>query len=164
MNKVRSTIRTLLARAKASRTSEHSTDYQVLEEAAGGLEGEYRRIVTEQIRRWGVPDSCVTVDVRGDGEPKGREAFVATLVVYAWDRDAVLRLLLGLPMLEKKIRKSLESQWVGDVSRFDGLLLKMTPALQSREPTQQLRHLLVSLTGPRASHGDSEGESQSLSH
>ena len=34
-------------------------------------------------------DFAKTTDTR-------REAFVATLVVHAWDRDAVLRLLLGL--------------------------------------------------------------------
>lgn len=164
MNKVRRTIRTLLERAKGSPTSEHSTDYQVLEEAAGGLDGEYRRIVTEHIRRWGVPESCALVEVRGDGEKKGLEGFVATLVVHAWDRDAVLRLLLGLPLLEKKIRKSVEAQWVADVSRFDGLLLKMTPALQGREPTQHLRHLMVSLTGQRASHAESRSEGHSLPH
>jgi hypothetical protein len=164
MNNLRRTFRALLARAKASRTSEHSTDYQVLEEAAGGLEGEYRRIVTEHLLRWGVPEDCATVEVRGDGQAKGREGFVAIVTVQAWDREPVLRLLLGLPLLEKKIRKSLESGWVADVSRFEGLLLRTSQALQGREPTQQLRHLLVSLTGQRVSHREAEDEGQGLRH
>lgn len=163
MNKVQRTLTALFRRSKASRTSEHSTDYQSLQDAAGGLDAEYRRLVTEHLRRWGVPEKCATVDVRGDGRLRGREGFVATITVQSWDRDPVLRLMLGLPLLEKKIRKAIEGQWIADMSRFEGLLLKTAPGMQGRQPTQELRHLLVSLTGTRASqqHPDSDDSSVS---
>jgi hypothetical protein len=149
----------MFAAAKASRTSEHSTDYDGLQESPEGLQAEYHRLVTEHVQRWGIVDRCVAVEIRPEGEELGKPVFVAVLRVLAWDRASVLRLLLGLPLLEKKIRKSIEGQWTGEVSVFNGLLLNAGDALQGREAAKDLRHLLVSLTGERVAHRADHDES-----
>jgi hypothetical protein len=58
--------------------------------------------------------------------------------------------MLGLPMLDAKVRKSVAALWLADVSHFGGLWLHAGGQLQSGGPIGELRQLLVSLTGPRA--------------
>ena len=130
--------------------SEHQTDYQALGHASGGLEAEYQRLVENHLRRWGVGEHCAQVEIQQIEQRKGRrEVFVATIVLTAWDRNGVLRVLIGLPMLDKKVRQAVAALWLADVSDFQGLLVKVMPGAQETAATAELRHLLVSLTGSR---------------
>lgn len=145
--------------------SEHQTDYQALGHASGGLEAEYQRLVEHHLRRWGVGEHCAQVEIQQIEQRKGRrEVFVATVVLTAWDRDAVLRVLIGLPMLDKKVRQAAAALWIADVSEFQGLLLKVLPSLQHAPATTELRHLLVSLTGVRNSDGRRSPDSVTMVH
>jgi len=132
-------------------SSEHQTDYQALGHASGGLEAEYHRLVEQHLRRWGVSAACAGVEIHQIEQRRGkREVFVATICLHAWDRNGVLRVLLGLPMLDKKIRQAVAALWLADMSEFQGLLLKVSPTLhESPGATSELRQLLVSLTSAR---------------
>jgi hypothetical protein len=134
----------------ATKSSEHQTDYQALGHASGGLEAEYQRLVEHHLRRWGVSESCASVDVVQVEQRKGgKEVFVANVCLHAWDRNSVLRVLIGLPMLDKKIRQAASALWLADMSDFQGVQLKVGTALHDPRTSSELRHLLVSLTGSR---------------
>jgi hypothetical protein len=153
------------ARGRTEPVGEHETDYQALGHATGGLEAEYQRLVEHHLRRWGVGEHCAHVEIQQMERRKGRrEVFVATIVLSAWDRNAVLRVLIGLPMLDKKVRQSVAALWLADVSEFQGVLLKIMPALHEAPATTELRHLLVSLTGTREPASRRPGSAVPLVH
>ena len=135
---------------RAAPAGEYQTDYQALGHASGGLEAEYQRLVEHHLRRWGVDASCASVDIQQIERRRGRkDVFVATICIETWERNAVLRVLLGLPLLDKKIRQAVSALWLADVSEFQGVLLKVSPALHEAEAGAELRQLVVSLTGTR---------------
>lgn len=135
--------------ARGRSRSEHQTDYQSLGETAGGLDAEYRRMVTHHLQRWGVPDSCATVQIQQLPDQAGKEVFVAVVCLVSWDRNAIIRVLLGLPLLDKKIRKAVEVSWLADLSIFRGVQLKVAESLHGTAASTELRHLVVTLTGPK---------------
>jgi hypothetical protein len=159
---VRGVFKRVWAAAKGRRTSEHSTDYQNLEDVSGGLDAEYRRMVASHLDRLGVPPACAVVEVEQLEDERGKQAFVATICVVAWDRNAVLRVLLGLPLLDKKVRKAAEVSWAADVSVFKGVQLRVTEALHASRATSELRHLVVSLTTAEGAQRDPNSEAAAL--
>lgn len=128
--------------------AEHQTDYQGLDDAPATLEAEYQRLIVNQLARWGVSDKLVTVQVQQGGRRKKPE-FGAVLTVQRWERDAVLRVLIGLPLLEKKVRRAVADLWIADVSTFEGLMVKVSPRVQDSAASTELRQLLVTITGGR---------------
>lgn len=132
---------------------EHATDYQILGEEVGGLGDEYHRLVLQHLQRWGVHESCATVEIQQLAPQGGKDVFVASVCLRSWDRNAALRVLLGLPLLDQKIRKAAQGLWLADVSIFQGVVLKVAEGLHGTTPSAELRHLIVSLTGPRETYG-----------
>jgi hypothetical protein len=161
---VRGVFSRVWAAAQGRRTSEHSTDYQNLEDTSGGLDAEYRRMVTTHLERIGVPPECAVVEVEELDAGRGKPAFVATVCLIAWDRNAVLRVLLGLPLLDKKVRKAAEVSWAADVSVFKGVQLRVAESLHDSRATSELRHLLVSLTGLERPQPEPASEPAALAH
>ena len=145
-------IRKIVAAAGGRTRSEHQTDYQSLGEAAGGLDAEYRRIVGHHLQRWGVPESCAVVQIQQLPDQAGKEVFLAVVCLVSWDRNSIVRVLLGLPLLDKKIRKAVEVSWLADLSIFRGVQLKVAESLHGTEASAELRHLVVSLTGPKETY------------
>lgn len=143
-------------------TSEHSTDYQNLEDTSGGLDAEYRRMVATHLDRLGVPPQCAVVEVDQLDDERGKQAFVATICIIGWNRNAVLRMLLGLPLLDKKVRKAAEVSWAADVSVFKGVQLRVAESLHDARGTSELRHLMVSLTGVERSQAQRSSEAAAL--
>ena len=129
--------------------TEVQTDYQALGHTSGGLDAEYQRLVEHHLHRWGVDASCATVEIQVEKRRGRKDVFVATVCIESWERNAVLRVLLGLPLLDKKIRQAVSALWLADVSEFRGVLLKVSPALHEAAAAAELRELLVSLTGTR---------------
>lgn len=146
--------RRVLALLAPRYASEHQTDYDALNDAGGSLDSEYRRLVSMHLQRWGVNDTCATVEIQQLGSIGDKEVFVANICLTSWDRNAALRVLLGLPLLDQKIRKAVDGLWLADVSIFRGVVLKVSDALHAPAACAELRHLIVSLTGPREVYGD----------
>jgi hypothetical protein len=136
-----------------SATPEEATDYQTLNDASGGLNAEYEKLIVEQLRRWGVSDRHASVEVRQVDIRQGKEVFVGMVRLLQWNRDSALRVLLGLPMLEKKIRKRARAIWVSDVSHFDGIWLQASSELQTADAVSELRRTLVATTRAVESRG-----------
>lgn len=143
-------FRKLWASMRGRWPAEHRTDYRQLESRPinpdEALQQEYERLVRLVLRRWRVPESCASVEIIRMGEGRaGRQTFVAALRILEWERSTALRLLLGLPLLERKIRKAVRAHWVADVSRFGGVWLHAAERLCDAGADADLRDLLATL-------------------
>ena len=122
------------------------SEYRPSDRRGEGLEVEYQTLIATQFRRWGISTSCVTVEVRQIGRaPDGFEVFVGMVRLHRWDRISGLRVLLGLPMLESKVRRTVRGTWMADFSHFGGLWLHASEQLGATEASSELRQLMVQL-------------------
>jgi len=155
-------LRKLFAR-DAGRREDQGRDTEVdASLAAGqGLEAEYESLIANQCRRWGIAEGVVTIEVRQIGRaPDGLDVYLGMVRLAQWERDSSLRLLLGLPLLETKIRRMVRTLWIGEVSHFGGLWLHASEQLNATPAMRELRELLIQLTPPSNARGgdDSGGE------
>lgn len=130
------------------------TDYKSLDipnrSADESVANEYARVVGGVLRSWGVTEACAEVDVHQMGERKdGLKIYVAAVRLVSWDRTAGLRLLIGLPLLERKIRRTVEAHWIAEVSHFGGTWLHADDRLNDLGAQAELRQLLITLTQQR---------------
>ena len=130
------------------------TDYQgFLDQSVKSeepLPAEYGKLVGATLMRWGISEGCASLEIKSVGEAAdGRQTFVALIRVLAWEEQAGLRLLIGLPLLEKKIRKEIRAHWIGEVSDFGGLWLHASENLADAAAHEKLHKLLVSLEEPK---------------
>jgi hypothetical protein len=111
------------------------------------LEAEYETLIITQCVRWGIDETCITLEVRRLGRTNsGLDIYGGMMRLTRWQRDSALRVLLGLPLLEAKIRKMVRSLWLCEVSHFGGLWLHASEQLTSTEAMTELRHLILQLT------------------
>lgn len=146
-------IRKLFARASRGPDSApgHDPDSDYQHASGEGLEVEYAQLVAAQLRRSGISLRCTTVEVRKLGQaPDGFDVFVGMLRLHRWDRSSALRLLVGLPLLEARVRRAVRGTWLADYSHFGGLWLHASEQLQSSPGPAELRQLLLALTAPPA--------------
>lgn len=162
-------LRKLFAR-DASRRDDQGRDTEVdASLAAGqGLEAEYESLIANQCRRWGIAEGVVTIEVRQIGRAHdGLDVYLGMVRLAQWERDSSLRLLLGLPLLETKIRRMVRTLWIGEVSHFGGLWLHASEQLNATPAMRELRELLIQLTPPSNARGGedsvAEGDTSSLS-
>lgn len=99
------------------------SDYHPSDKSGTGLESEYQTLIAAQFRRWGISQTCVTIEVKTVGQHEGYDVFVGMVRLSRWERISSLRVLIGLPLLENKIRKSVRASWLADYSHFGGLWL-----------------------------------------
>ncbi|MBX3655866.1 MAG: hypothetical protein KF686_16910 [Ramlibacter sp.] len=141
------------------------TDYLPANGGGDGLETDYQAIIASHFRRWGIDNQCVTVEVKKMGQaPDGYDVFVGMVRLVRWERTSGLRILLGLPLLEAKIRKTVRATWLADYSHFTGLWLHASEQLQLPDELRELLGSLAPLT-PHASAGHAgapDSVSQSL--
>jgi hypothetical protein len=131
------------------RGSEHETDYETMGTAEGGLEAEYLKVLEPELRGWGIPERCAALQVQQVGHtPHGRGIFVGVIRLVAWERRPAMRLLLGLPFLERRVKQALSTRWLLDVSHFGGLWLHASERLQNGEAGRELRELLAEFSEP----------------
>ncbi|WP_299763825.1 hypothetical protein [Ramlibacter sp.] len=130
-----------------------------------GLEAEYEGLIASQCHSWGIADDVVTIEVRQIGRaPDGRDVYLGMVRLAQWERDSALRLLLGLPLLEAKIRKMVRALWLGEVSHFGGLWLHASEQLNATPAMRELRELLMQLTPPTMPRpGDDGGADEPVS-
>ena len=121
-------------------------------DARDALPSEYERLIALVLRRCGIPESCASIEVIQIGEGgDGRQVFVALVRIFAWERRPALRLLLGLPLLERKVRKAIRAHWISEMSHFGGIWLHASERIADSAADTELRHLITSLTHPRPS-------------
>lgn len=134
------------------------TDYLPVNGQGEGLETDYQGLIASHFRRWGVSNHCITIEVRKIGQaPDGFDVFVGLVRLVRWERESALRVMLGVPLLEAKIRKAVRATWLADYSHFGGLWLHASERM--KVPTE-LRELLGALaplpgSGPVASQPSS---------
>lgn len=114
-----------------------------------GIADAYRDLLAHELQRWGIPERAAALDIRHVGHSATGGAFVAILRLVEWDRDASLRLMLGLPFLEKRLRDALQSHWLAEVSGFTGVWLHASEKMLAAPGIGELRELLAGLTGAR---------------
>ena len=107
---------------------------------------EYRTIILDQLMRGGVAQNCIELEVRSSGKAKdGRHIYVGMLRLVQWERTSAVRLLLGLPILESRVRRSVRGSWVREVSQFGGVWLHASGQLQDSRAMEDLRTVVVDL-------------------
>jgi hypothetical protein len=118
-------------------SASHSSD-EIMEE--------YRSIMLDQLVRGGVAPSCVELEVRPSGKLRdGRFVFVGMMRLVHWERTSAVRLLLGLPILESRVRRMVRGSWLRDVSQFGGVWLHASGQLQDSGAMEDLRTIVVDI-------------------
>ena len=114
--------------------------------SADEITEEYRTIILDQLLRGGVSLGCVELEVRASGKVRdGRLTYVGMLRLAHWERASAVRLLLGLPILESRVRRLTRGSWLHDVSQFGGMWLHASGQLQDSGAMEELRLLVVDI-------------------
>jgi hypothetical protein len=107
---------------------------------------EYRSIIHDQLVRGGVLPRCVEVEVRQAGKLRdGHFMFVGMLRLVSWERTTAIRLLLGLPILESRLRRAIRGSWLREVSHFGGIWVHASGQMQDARAMEDLRALVVEI-------------------
>lgn len=119
------------------------TDYLPVNGGGEGLETDYQALIAAHFRRFGISNNCITIEVKKIGvAPDGYDVFIGMVRLVRWEQTSSLRVLLGIPLLEAKIRKTVRATWLADYSHFAGLWLHVSEQMQI---PAELRELLGSL-------------------
>jgi hypothetical protein len=122
------------------------TEVDASSNSADEITEEYRSIVMDQMVRGGVAMNCVEVEIRPSGKMKdGRVMYVGMLRLVHWERGSAVRLLLGLPILESRVRRMVRGSWLREVSQFNGLWLHASGQLQDSRAMEDLRTLVLEI-------------------
>lgn len=107
------------------------------------VRSEYQQQIQEQLARFGVPPDVAVVEMRHAGIFEGLPVMLAMVRLIAWQRKPAMRLLLGLPLLELNVRRTLQSTWLVDVSHFGGLWLHPSSQLERSNAAAEIRTLIA---------------------
>lgn len=160
-------LRKLLARdARRRLDAERDTALDSALPRGDGLEAEYETLIANQCQRWGIAEASFTVEVRQLGRGRdGMALYAGMLRLVRWERDSALRMLLGLPLLEAKIRRVVGGLWLCEVSRFGGLWLHASGQLQDTAAMKELRQAMLMLSpSPGSVPGDGAVEDPLATH
>ena len=124
------------------------TDYLPVNGEGEGLETDYQGLIASHFRRFGVSNHCITIEVRKIGQSHdGFDVFVGLVRLVRWERDSALRVMLGMPVLEAKIRKAVRATWLADYSHFGGLWLHASERMKIPNELRELLGALAPLPG-----------------
>jgi len=142
-------LRKLFVRESRRKRRDPDSEYHPSDRRGEGLEVEYQSLIATQFRRWGISTACVTIEVRQIGRaPDGFDVFVGMVRLAQWERASALRVLVGLPLLEAKVRKTVRGTWLADFSHFGGLWLHASESLHATPAMTELRDLVLHLVPP----------------
>lgn len=111
-----------------------------LEGESAGLETDYENAIDSQLRRMGIDPACVHVRACTVGRtPGGFDVVAGFLTLVQWEKTSGVRLMLGMPSLEKRVRRFASATWLADYSAFGGLWLTVSEKL---DISAELRALL----------------------
>lgn len=154
-------FRRIFARS-AHGTDDPASDYHPSHKGGEGLEVEYQKLIADHFQRWGISPACVTIEVKKIGQGHaGYDVLVGMVRLNRWERTSALRLLLGLPVLEAKIRKTVRATWLADFSHFGGLWLHASEQLEIPGELRELLSSLAPLSSSRSA--GTQGASSGLS-
>jgi hypothetical protein len=111
------------------------------------------------MRRMGIPESVASLEVTQVAlTPRGRGVYAAHIRLLKWQEGPAVRLLLGLPLLERKVRKRMQSHWVLEMSHFAGLWLQAADGAQGTQAVRDIRMCLQQLkrSGESSNTDDSD--------
>lgn len=104
----------------------------------------YRDLVQETLERCGVAWDSLIVEIQSVGLSVDRKkVYVAMIYLARWERNSALRLLMGLPLIEAKVREAARTSWLAGHSHFIGLWVHASARLQF---PGELRYLIQELT------------------
>ncbi len=85
--------------------------------------------------------------------PDGFDVFVGLVRLVRWERESGLRVMLGMPLLEAKIRKAVRATWLADYSHFAGLWLHASERMKIPAELRELLGALAPLPGSSLAAG-----------
>lgn len=142
---------------RSARHADPDSEYHPSGKSTEGLQVEYQTLIASQFRRWGISQSCTTIEVRKLGQaPDGYDVFVGLVRLSHWERESALRVLLGLPLLEAKVRRTLRATWLADFSHFAGLWLHSSEEIHRAAELHNLLGRLAPLV-PSSSGASTQG-------
>src|SRR3569832_2278500 len=107
---------------------------------------EYHALVVDQLARGGVTRDGFELEVKPAGKLRdGRTLYVGMVRLVKWKRAPAVRLLLGLPILESRLRRVVRGSWLHEVSAFGGVWLHASGQLQDSQAMEDLRALVVDI-------------------
>jgi hypothetical protein len=128
-----------------------STEINPNHHTFGELQEEYLGVANGIIARCGLNPDCIEVEARYAGQSRaGKHLFKLMFRLVKWERHSGLRLLLGLPHLEREVRRVLSGSWLAEVSHFGGIWLHPSTPTLDRSVTRELRYILAAIEGPPA--------------
>jgi hypothetical protein len=112
----------------------------------GEVVEEYRSLLIDQLIRGGVSPDCVEIEVKQGGKLRdGRVVYIGMVRLVKWDRAPSVRLLLGLPILESRLRRVVRGSWLHEVSAFGGVWLHASGQLQDSRAMEDLRSIVIDI-------------------
>jgi hypothetical protein len=107
------------------------------------LQQEYKEQITALLQDGGVNVDCVQTEVRYVGRARdGKYVFLGMLRLVQWERKSALRLMIGMPLVERLLRRLLRGNWLAEVSHFGGMWLHPSSQMVDADVMRELRDVL----------------------
>ncbi|MBC5766409.1 hypothetical protein [Ramlibacter albus] len=128
---------------RADDESTGATEIDLSTQSTEEIRDGYKDLIRELLQDGGVNLDCVQVEVRDVGRAHdGRHVFLGMLRLAHWERKSGLRLMIGLPLVERLLRRLLRGSWLNDVSHFGGLWFHPASSMIDGEVMRELRELM----------------------
>lgn len=104
----------------------------------------YCSLIRKTLQQCGVRSETLQIELRCvDKASDGKPVYSAMIYIAQWERVSVLRLLIGLPLIETRLREAARSSWMASQSHFVGIWLHASSRLEAPD---ELRSIIVQLT------------------
>jgi hypothetical protein len=128
---------------RAENESTGATEIDLGDQSIEDIKEGYKELIRELLEDGGVNLDCVEIEMRGAGRAHdGRHVFLGMLRLAKWERKSALRVMIGLPLVERLLRRLLRGSWLSDVSHFGGLWLHPASTMVDAEVMRELRELM----------------------
>jgi hypothetical protein len=107
---------------------------------------EHSVVLLDVLERAGIDRDLVSVEIRQMGPARdGRNVLAAMVRLTSYNRHGAQRLLLGLPFIERAVRRKLHNSWVREVSLFGGVWLHASTKLIEGDALEDLKSAISRL-------------------
>jgi hypothetical protein len=122
------------------------TGMDVGEATVEELQDEFRACILDVLGRAMINKACVDIEIRHGGQLRdGRHLLTGMLRLVKWERVSGLRLLIGLPILERGVRRLVAASWAAEAAHFGGLWMHPSGQILERPLLKELGHDLTTL-------------------